>query len=34
MVFENVNLMVDPNDPSVMQGRFKIAKWFAPVGQK
>jgi len=34
MVFENVNLMVDPNDPSVMQGRFKIAKWFAPAGQK
>jgi hypothetical protein len=33
-VFENVNLMVDANDPSVMQGRFKIAKWFAPGGQK
>ncbi len=34
VVFENVNLMVDQTDPSVMQGRFKIAKWFAPAGQK
>ena len=29
-VFEQVNLMVDANDPTVMRGRFKIAKWFAP----
>jgi hypothetical protein len=34
IVFENVNLMVDANDPTVMQGRFKIAKWFAPNGKK
>ncbi len=34
IVFENVNLMVDANDPTVMQGRFKIAKWFAPTGKK
>lgn len=29
-VFETVNLMVDASDPTVMRGRFKIAKWFAP----
>jgi len=34
IVFENVNLMVDASDPTVMQGRFKIAKWFAPSGKK
>lgn len=34
LVFENVNLMVDPTDPTVMRGRFKIAKWFAPGGKK
>ena len=34
VVFENVNLMVDANDPTVMQGRFKIAKWFASGGKK
>jgi hypothetical protein len=33
-VFENVNLMVDSTDPTVMQGRFKIAKWFASSGKK
>jgi hypothetical protein len=33
-VFENVNLMVDPNDPTVMEGRFKIAKWFTPTARK
>ena len=31
---EMVNLMVDPTDPTVMRGRFKIAKWFAPSGKK
>jgi hypothetical protein len=30
IVFESVNLMVDSNDQTVMRGRFKIAKWFAP----
>ena len=33
-VFETVNLMVDATDPTVMRGRFKIAKWFAPAGKK
>jgi len=33
-VFETINLMVDGSDPTVMRGRFKIAKWFAPSGQK
>ena len=33
-VFETVNLMVDANDPTVMQGRFKIAKWFVPSGKR
>ncbi len=33
-VFENVNLMVNATDPTVMEGRFKIAKWFAPGPQK
>lgn len=32
-VFEQVNLMVDGNDASVMHGRFKIAKWFKPSGK-
>lgn len=34
MVFETVNLMIDSNDPTMMRGRFKIAKWFAPAGRK
>jgi hypothetical protein len=29
IVFENANLMIDSSDPTVMRGRFKIAKWFA-----
>jgi len=29
-VFEQANLIVDPSDPTLMRGRFKIAKWFAP----
>lgn len=33
IVFENVNLIVDATDPTVMRGRFKIARWFAP-GEK
>lgn len=34
IVFESVNLMVDPSEPTVMRGRFKIAKWFTPDGKK
>ncbi|MEO8440101.1 MAG: hypothetical protein ABI540_07760 [Spartobacteria bacterium] len=33
-VFETVNLMVDGTDPTVMRGRFRIAKWFGPAGKK
>ena len=30
IVFESANLAIDGNDPTVMRGRFKIARWFAP----
>jgi hypothetical protein len=30
IVFENVNLAIDGNDPTMMRGKFKIARWFAP----
>ena|SRR5215212_8400150 len=30
VVFENVNLAIDSADPTMMRGRFKIARWFAP----
>jgi len=33
VVLENVNLVIDGNDPTMMRGKFKIARWFAP-GQK
>ena len=33
VVFENVNLAIDGSDPTMMRGKFKIARWFAP-GQK
>jgi hypothetical protein len=33
VVFENVNIAIDGNDPTMMRGKFKIARWFAP-GQK
>src|SRR5205823_14176822 len=33
IVVENVNLAIDGNDPTMMRGKFKIARWFAP-GQK
>jgi hypothetical protein len=29
IVFENVNLAIDPNDATMMKGKFKIARWFA-----
>ena len=29
-VFENVNLVIDGSDPTMMRGKFKIARWFAP----
>jgi hypothetical protein len=30
IVFENANLTVDGSDPTMMRGKFKIARWFAP----
>ena len=33
VVFESVNLAIDTTDPTMMRGKFKIARWFAPKGQ-
>ncbi len=33
VVFENVNLAIDGSDPTMMRGKFKIARWFAPAKQ-
>ena len=30
VVFESVQLQIDSNDPTMMRGKFKVAKWFAP----
>ena len=30
VVFENVNLQIDSSDPTMMRGKFKIARWYAP----
>jgi hypothetical protein len=30
IVFENVSLMIDSADPTLMHAKFKIARWFAP----
>ena len=30
IVFESVNLAVDGSDPTMMRGKLKIARWFAP----
>jgi len=34
IVFESVNLAVDGNDATMMRGKFKIARWFAPAQRK
>ena len=34
IVFESVNLAIDGNDPTMMRGKFKIARWFAPAQRK
>ena len=34
VVFESVNLAIDGNDPTMMRGKFKIARWFAPLQRK
>ncbi len=33
VVFESVQLQIDPSDPTMMRGKFKIARWFAPPGK-
>ena len=30
VVFESVQLQIDSSDPTMMRGKFKIARWFAP----
>jgi hypothetical protein len=30
VVFESVNLAIDSTDPTMMRGKFRIARWFAP----
>src|ERR1043166_3033234 len=30
IVFESVNLAIDGSDPTMMRGKFKVARWFAP----
>jgi hypothetical protein len=34
IVFESVNLAVDGNDPTMIRGKFKIARWFAPAQRR
>jgi hypothetical protein len=34
IVFENINLAIDSNDPTLMKGKFKIARWFAAPSPK
>jgi len=34
IVFENANLAIDTNDATMMHGKFKIARWFAPATRK
>ncbi|MEY2558168.1 MAG: hypothetical protein QOE34_1593 [Verrucomicrobiota bacterium] len=33
VVFESVQLQIEPTDPTMMRGKFKIARWFAPPGR-
>ena len=34
VVFETVNLSVDSSEPTMMRGKFKVARWFAPAQRK
>lgn len=34
IVFETVNLAIDNNDPTMMRGKFKVARWYAPASRK
>jgi hypothetical protein len=33
VVFESVTLNIDPADPTMMRGKLKVARWFAPAGK-
>lgn len=33
IVFESVTLNIDPADPTMMRGKLKIARWYAPAGK-
>jgi hypothetical protein len=33
VVFESVTLNIDPADPTMMRGKLKIARWFAPAAK-
>lgn len=30
LVFENANVQIDPGDPAMMRGKFKVARWCMP----
>jgi len=34
VVFETMNLAIDGNDPTMMRGKFKVARWYAPASRK
>ncbi|MEP7016247.1 MAG: hypothetical protein ABI925_12470 [Verrucomicrobiota bacterium] len=34
IVFETVTLSIDGSDPTMMRGKFKITRWFAPAQRK
>ncbi len=34
VVFESVTLNIDSADPTMMRGKMKLARWFAPAGAK
>lgn len=33
VVFESITLNIDPADPTMMRGKMKLARWFAPAGK-
>jgi hypothetical protein len=33
VVFESITLNIDPADPTMMRGKMKLARWFAPGGK-
>jgi hypothetical protein len=34
VVFESITLSIDGSDPTMMRGKMKLARWFAPAGGK